>query len=383
MVQPHGNELVDRRVDAGRSDEIREDFDALVSVTLDENLFFDFVNIARGVYSPLRGFLSQNDFLKVVDDLTLEDGVLWPLPIVLDVNKNLADAIDPGTRIGFRGPDEIPVGVMDVDDVYRYNLEETCQRIFDTADRDHPGVEAIEAKGPFFVGGEIKAFGDATERNGGRDLTPKETRVLFKRLGWDKIVGYQTRNVPHRAHEYLQKSALEHVDGLFVQPKIGEKKSGDYADEAILRGYETLLSNYYPEELVVLSTFNSRMWYAGPREAIFDAIVRKNYGCTHFIIGRDHAGVGDYYDDFEAQELFEAVDNVGITPLYYSYAFYCTVCEGIVSEKTCPHGSEYHEEPSGTKLRALLNGGEKPATELMRPEVAESILQMDDAFVEE
>ncbi|SDJ34581.1 sulfate adenylyltransferase [Halovenus aranensis] len=380
MIQPHGNALVDRTVDAERSEQLRDGFEDLVTVTLDRNLLFDFQNLAQGVYSPLRGFMGRNDFLKVVNDVTLESGVPWPLPIVLDITTELANEIQPGDRIGLRRPDGQPVGVMDADSVYRYNEAETCHNLFGTTEEDHPGVRTVQDKNPFFVGGPIKAFADELPRNGGYDLTPKETRVLFKKRGWETIVGFQTRNAPHRAHEYLQKSALEHVDGLLIQPKIGEKKPGDYTNNAILNGYEALIEGYYPTDSVALSIFKSRMMYAGPREAVFDSIVRKNYGCTHFIIGRDHAGVGNYYGDFEAQRLFDGIGNVGIEPLYYHYAFYCTECDGIVSEKICPHDSECHIEPSGTELRKLLSDGERPSPELMRPEVADAVLSTDEVF---
>lgn len=383
MISPHGNELIERTIDTDRSQEFRESFDEYPTIELDRNLFFDFMNIAHGVYSPLRGFMSRNDFLKVVHDLTLESGVAWPLPIVLDVTNESASGIAPGDRVGICGPDGTPVGILDADSVYRYDEAETCENLFGTTDEDHPGVQAIRAKDPFFVGGPIKAFADALPRNGNHDLTPKETRVLFNKRDWETVVGFQTRNVPHRAHEYLQKSALEHVDGLLIHPKIGEKKSGDYTNKAILRGYESLIENYYPTKSIALSIFKSRMMYAGPREAVFDSIVRKNYGCTHFIIGRDHAGVGNYYGDFEAQELFDAIGNVGIEPLYYHYAFYCTRCDGVVSEKICPHDSDHHMEPSGTKLRSTLSKGERPPSELMRPEVAETVLSMGEIFVGE
>jgi sulfate adenylyltransferase len=382
MIQPHGNALVDRTVDSERSDQLRESFDSLTTITLDRNLLFDFQNLARGVYSPLTGFMSRNDFLKVVTDLTLENGVQWPLPIVLDIPTVLADEISPGDRLGIRRPDGTPVGVLDADSVYRYNEEETCEQLFGTTDDEHPGVQTIRSKDPFLVGGSIKAFAETLTRNGSHDLSPTETRVLFKKQGWDTIVGFQTRNAPHRAHEYLQKSALEHVDGLLIQPKIGEKKPGDYTNDAIIQGYETLIEHYYPVDEVALSIFKSRMMYAGPREAVFDSIVRKNYGCTHFIIGRDHAGVGNYYGDFEAQELFDALGDVGIEPLYYHYAFYCQRCDGIVSEKICPHDSDQHMEPSGTELRKTLGAGESPPPELMRPEVAETILDQEEVFIE-
>lgn len=383
MIQPHGNELVNRQVGPDRSAKLSNEFDDLAIVTLDRNLLFDFANIARGVYSPLRGFLCRNDFLKVVNDLMLENGAAWPLPIVLDIETQLANKIEPGDRIGLRAPEGTPVGIMNVDSIYRYNEAESCEKLFGTTDKEHPGVQTFQSKDPFFVGGPIKAFGDALPRNGSHDLSPRETRVLFNNLNWDTVVGFQTRNVPHRAHEYLQKSSLEHVDGLLIQPKIGEKKSGDYRNDAILKGYESLIENYYPTESVTLSMFKSRMWYAGPREAVFDSIVRKNYGCTHFIIGRDHAGVGDYYGDFEAQELFDTMGNIGIEPLYYHYAFYCQKCDGIVSEKVCPHGSDQHLEPSGTKLRSMLSDNESPPPELMRPEVTETVLTLEEIFVDE
>lgn len=383
MVRPHGNDLVDRIVGPERGRNLWKDIDESTTVTLNKNLLFDFVNIAQGVYSPLRGFMSHNDFLKVVNDLTLESGLVWPLPVVLDIDSQLANDIEPGDRIGIRRPDGTPVGVMDTDSVYRYDESTICTNVFGTTDEEHPGVRTIQNKDPFFVGGPIKAFSEAIPRNGNHDITPKEARVLFNKRGFDTVVGFQTRNVPHRAHEYLQKSALEHIDGLLIQPKIGEKKSGDYTNNAIIQGYESLIDDYYPSQSVVLSIFKSRMMYAGPREALFDSIVRKNYGCTHFIIGRDHAGVGNYYGDFAAQELFSAIADIGIEPLYYHYAFYCTKCDGVVSEKICPHNNDYHMEPSGTKLRGMLSEGEHPPSELMRPEVAETVLNLEEVFVQE
>jgi sulfate adenylyltransferase len=383
MLLPHGNNLVDRVMSEDRSAEIQSRFDRLVSIKLDQTLIFDLANIACGVYSPLKGFMSRNDFLKVINDISLESGVVWPLPIVLDIEAEMANKIKPGDRVGLKNPSGNPVGVIDVDSVYRYNDTETCEKLFGTTDDDHPGVRILNEKEPFFIGGSVKVFSNAVPRSGVYDISPREARVLFKKKGWNSVVGFQTRNVPHRAHEYLQKSALEHVDGLFIQPKIGEKKLGDYTNTAIIEGYKTLVDNYYPEELIALSMFKSRMWYAGPREAIFDSIVRKNYGCTHFIVGRDHAGVGNYYGDFEAQELFDAVGDIGIEPLYYHYAFYCTICDGIVSEKVCPHDSTHHIEPSGTKLRQMLKDDKEPPGELMRPEVAETVFKLDELFVGE
>lgn len=381
MIPPHGNTLVDRFLSPDRSEQLKAEFDDHSQIQLDQNLYYDFLNIASGAYSPLTGFLAQNDFLKVVNDMTLEGGEPWTLPIVLDISTQKANEISPGDRVGITGPDGEKLGLLDVGEIYRYNGEEAVEKIFGTTDRDHPGVQMFLDKDPFFVGGEIKAFADADGMDAEHFLKPVESRVLFNHKGWDSVVGFQTRNVPHRAHEYLQKSALEQTDGLFIQPKIGDKKKGDYDNEAILAGYDTLVEEYYPENAVVLAMFSSRMWYAGPREAVFDSIVRKNYGCTHFIIGRDHAGVGDYYGDFASQDIFEQVGEMGIAPLYYHYAFFCRRCDGVVSEKICPHDSEDRVEPSGTKIRGLLDDGELPDEKLMRPEVAEKILRMDDVFV--
>lgn len=383
MNTPHGNKLVNRYLSTTRTEELLAKFDQFESIKLDENLLFDFVNIATGVYSPLKGFLTRNDFRKVLNDLCLESGVPWTLPIFLDIEATVANSLEPGETIGLRTQDGTPVGILDVEEIYRYNKNQTSEQLFGTADLSHPGVRRIQSLNPFLVGGEIKAFRNGTYRIRENDLTPKETRVLFKSRGWDTIVGFQTRNVPHRAHEYLQRSALELHDGLLIQPKIGEKKEGDYTDQAIVEGYKTLIDNYYPSALSVLSIFKSRMWYGGPREAIHDAIVRKNFGCTHFVVGRDHAGVADFYDDFAAQTLFEQLGDIKVKPLFYHYAFYCDRCDGPASEKICPHGADYHHEPSGTKIRETLSDGEVPSSKLMRREVAETILAMDDKFISE
>ncbi len=383
MIRPHGNDLIDRCVDAARSDTIRQGFAELPQVTLDAELLADLRNIATGVYSPLRGFMSQHDFLKVINDMTLESGVAWTLPIVLDVDVDTAGGVVPGDRVGLITAGETPVGVLDVEDVYRFDAAETARALFGTTDPTHPGVRLIDRKAPFLIGGPVKTFADALPRSSRYDLSPRETRVLFAHHGWETVVGFQTRNAPHRAHEYIQKAALEQVDGVLIHPKLGQKKPGDYTDAAILAGYEALLEHYYPAGVVALSTFTSRMWYAGPREAVFDAIVRKNHGCTHFIVGRDHAGVGDYYGDFAAQELLDRFAHIGIAPITFDYAFHCAVCDGIVSEKVCPHDPSAWAVPSGTAIREVLAERRRPVPELMRPEVADRILKSEPIFVAE
>ena len=247
---------------------------------------------------------------------------------------------------------------------------------------EHPGVRKVYGLGDFLVGGEIHLLNDVPNPYSRYTLYPEETRVLFRERGWRTVVGFQTRNAPHLGHEYVQKTALTFVDGLFINPVIGRKKPGDFRDDVILKAYDALIKYYYPRNSVALSIFRTEMRYAGPREAIFHAIVRKNFGCTHFIVGRDHAGVGNFYGPYEAQEIFSDFPDLGITPLFFKEFFYCKKCGGVANPKTCPHGDEYHITFSGTKIRKMLLNGEVPPPELMRPEVAEAILSFDNPFVE-
>ncbi|MBO4248887.1 sulfate adenylyltransferase [Halomicrobium sp. IBSBa] len=378
MIEPHGGELVDRIVSEDRRALSKEVQDA-PSIHLDWSEYQELINIGVGRYSPIDGFLGQNDFLKVVNDMTLEDGTTWPLPITLDVDSDKAAELNPSTTAGLYHPDGHLVGKIDVSDIYGYNEEQSARKLFGTTERSHHGVGTFLNQEDFFVGGKISVIGDV--RYNENDLHPAETRVLFKHRGWERIVGFQTRNAPHRAHEYIQKSALELVDGLLIQPKLGDKQTGDYRDETILTAYSKLIDNYYQSERVALSVFPSPMRYAGPREALFDALVRKNQGCTHFIVGRDHAGVEDYYDEFGAQRIFQQVNDVGITPLFYDYSFYCERCDGMTSEKVCPHDDAERVYPSGTKIRSLLREGKQPSEKMIRPEVANTIADFSDPFI--
>lgn len=364
-----------------RAAEIVAETENATDISLDASQLNDAINIATGRFSPLTGFLCRNDFLKVVHDMTLEDGTAWSLPIVLDVCQKTSEELSPGERVKLVGPEGNVVGAIDVEDVYKYNKRQTAEAIYGTNDDDHPGVASHLNKGDYLVGGDIFLFKEM--RYNDHDLRPVESRVLFRKLGWETVVGFQTRNAPHRAHEYIQKTALENVDGLLVQPKLGDKKVGDYRDEVILGAYERLIDNYYPPESVTLSVFPSKMRYAGPREAVFDAIVRKNQGCTHFVIGHDHAGVGDYYGAFESQEVFEQIGDVGIEPLYFTKAFYCEDCDGMVSEKTCPHDEDARVLPRGSKIRRLVREGHFPSEKIMRPEVTEYVVNESDPFVDE
>lgn len=375
MIEPHGGKLVNRMF----PDQSDTQSNNQPSIEISPPILQDLLNIASGRYSPVSGFFTQNDFLKVAHDMTLEDGTVWPLPIILAVGSEKAAELEPTQRANLKRPNGEIIGEITVEEVYRYNKEEIAEAIFGTKDPSHPGVSGFLQKEDFLVGGPISLF------SGGRynthDLQPRESRVLFQRIDWDTVVGFQTRNAPHRAHEYIQKSALEFTDGLLIQPKLGNKKSGDYRDDIILETYEKLIEEYYPSKTVVLSVFPSRMRYAGPREAVFDAIVRKNQGCSHFIIGRDHAGVADYYDGFDAHRLFDQLGDIGIQPLFFSYSFYCKICDGMASEKICPHSDDDRVYPSGTEIRETVQRGEHPSEHVMRPEVANFIVDADEPFV--
>jgi sulfate adenylyltransferase len=381
MIEPHGGKLVERIFTEEHAEQIRSDLPNQPVIELGLGGYQDLVNISHGRYSPLDGFMTQNDFLKVVHDMTLEDGTVWPLPIVLDVSSETAEKLELGRKAGLRGPSGDLIGAIDVEEIYKYDNKTLAEGVFGTTDTGHPGVQHFYNREDFLVGGSIYMF--CEQRYNGADLVPKETRVLFEHRGWETVVGFQTRNAPHRAHEYIQKSALELTDGLLIQPKLGAKKVGDYRDDVILGAYQSLLEDYYPDNRASLSVFPSKMNYAGPREAVFDALVRKNQGCSHFIIGRDHAGVGDYYGGFEAQRIFREIEDIGITPLFYNYSFYCHKCDGMTSEKICPHHEDDQIHPSGTKIRNMIQSGSQPSEKIMRPEVAQYVMGVKEPFVSE
>lgn len=380
MIQPHDGELVDRVTSRTHEDQLRSELAGEKPVQLNQNQVQQLANIVNGRLSPLTGFMSKNDFRKVVYDMTLEDGTVWPLPVTLDIDAETAGDLSSGNKIGLESPGGTLVAGLDIQEVYTYDKQETARAIYDTTSRDHPGVRNLFNAGEYLIGGDVLAFAD--HRFNEHDLLPKETRVLFDDKGWETVVGFQTRNAPHRAHEYIQKSALEHADGLLIQPKLGDKKVGDYDDDTILGAYKRLIDEYYVGGSAVLSVFPSRMRYAGPREAVFDAIVRKNQGCTHFIIGRDHAGVENYYDGFDAHRIFDRIKDIGIEPLFYTYSFYCRKCDGMASEKICPHESSQQVQPSGTRIRALIQDEDRPPEQMMRPEVTDYLLNTESPFVE-
>ncbi len=376
---PHGGKLVSRVLPPERRAEAEERIRSLPVVRLDARQLSDLQMIAQGAFSPLEGFLCREDYRNVLRHMRLADGTVWSLPITLAVDAESAHRLKEGQEVALAAPDGRSVGLLELEEVFPYDKEEEAQSVFRTTDPAHPGVQALLQRGDVLLGGKVWALELARGEGpfGPYWLTPAETRAEFARRGWRTVVGFQTRNPIHRAHEYLQKCALEMVDGLLVHPLVGETKADDIPAEVRLRCYEALLGGYYPRERVLLAVFPAYMRYAGPREAIFHALCRKNYGCTHFIVGRDHAGVGSYYGPYDAQHIFRefAPEELGITPLFFENAFYCRRCGGMASAKTCPHPPEDQVNLSGTQVRAMLARGELPPPEFTRPEVARLLLE--------
>jgi sulfate adenylyltransferase len=380
MPNPHGNKLVNRVLHGKERKRALQTAATLEKVEISEAAARDVENIAKGVFSPLEGFMSRDEFETVLHLMRLPSDLAWTMPIVLDVPKAKAEKLreDRDVALYF---DHEPLAIMHLEEKYRFNKNELARRIFGTLDLAHPGVEMITKMSNLLLGGEVDLINEPPGRYDQYKLAPVETRILFQERGWRTVVGFQTRNPPHLGHEYVQKTALAFVDGVFINPVIGKKKRGDFQDDVILDAYNTLMKNYYLKDSIVMSILPFEMRYAGPREAIFHAIVRKNFGCTHFIVGRDHAGVGNFYGPYDAQRIFDDFPDLGITPLFFKSFFYCKRCGGVTNEKACPHGADAHVSFSGTKIREALSTGHIPPKELVRPEVANLILKHPHPFV--
>lgn len=373
-IKPHGGKLVNRIT--------QKNANGMFSVSVSEDLANDVENIADGIFSPLEGFLSKADFDSVITKGRLSNDLAWTVPIVLDVDKDSAQKAKDFKDIALQTTHGV-FAILHVEDSYTFDKTKTSQAVYGTTDINHPGVAKTMSMNDYLLGGKIDYIKrpDADPIRKYR-LTPNDTRKAFSDAGWKTIAAFQTRNPPHVAHEMLQKESFLSCDGVFVNPLIGKKKSGDFIDQVILESYLAMISNYYPNNRCTLATLHTEMRYAGPKEAIHHAIMRQNYGCTNIIIGRDHAGVGKYYSPFAAQDIFSDYPDLDIKPLFFPAFYYCKKCLAFTNERACPHSPDFHEQISGTKLRQIIDEGKSPSEFIMRPEVVKVIQSFKKPFVE-
>lgn len=378
MIQPHGGELINRLVEGERKNELIDKAKYLRKIQLTPREISDLEMIAIGGFSPLEGFMIKKDYQEVIENKRLSSGLPWTIPITLAVSREEAQPLKEGEEISLTGISNEILAILQLEEKYPYDKRKEARLVYCTEEDTHPGVRALYQQGDILLGGKVSVISlPRHTRFLQYRLSPLQTRRIFQERGWKRVVGFQTRNPVHRAHEYILKCALEVVDGLLLHPIVGETKKDDIPAEIRIKCYQVLLERYFPQDRVVLAVNPSAMRYAGPREAIFHAIVRKNYGCTHFIVGRDHAGVGNYYRPFAAQDIFDEFsgEEMGIIPLCFGNSFYCRKCRSIVSHKTCPHPEKDHFSLSGTRVRELLRVGEIPPPEFTRPEVANILVE--------
>jgi sulfate adenylyltransferase len=377
-IAPHGGTLVDLLVTGPEAESLEREAENRPKITVNERELSDLEMLAVGALSPLRGFVGETDYRSILETMHLENGLAWTIPVTLSLTDEEAKRVGGADAVALVAEEGgRPLALLEISGVFKRDREREAIAVFGTEDVEHPGVAALHKAGDFCLAGDLKVLrtpehDDFLEYR----LTPAQTRAAFRERGWKSVVGFQTRNPIHRAHEYIQKCALEIVDGLLVHPLVGATKADDVPPDVRMRCYEALFDGYYPRDRAMVSVFPAAMRYAGPKEAIWHAIARKNYGCTHFIVGRDHAGVGSYYGTYDAQKIFEQfdADELGIMPLKFEHSFWCNECEGMGSPKTCPHDAEDRVSLSGTKVREMLRNGERPPQEFSRPEVADILI---------
>jgi sulfate adenylyltransferase len=377
LIAPHGGELIINMVGESERVALPARANTLPKFKIGSRQLADLEMLAIGAYSPLRGFMTRADYQGSVNDMHLANGLPWSIPITLSTTTEQAANLKEGSEIALVDALGIVQAIMTVEEKFGYDKELEARKVYRTTDSAHPGVKAVYEQGDVLLGGPV-CVGALHQPTFARyRLTPLQSRQAFVDHGWKHIVGFQTRNPVHRAHEYIQKCALETVDGLYLHPLVGDTKGDDIPADVRMQCYEVLLENYYPTDRVILGVLPAAMRYAGPREAIFHALIRKNYGCSHFIVGRDHAGVGSYYGTYDAHHIFAEFDptKLDIIPMFFDHTFYCRACETMASSKTCPHQSEQHVTLSGTKVRQMLQAGEIPPREFSRPEVAQVLIK--------
>ena len=376
LIAPHGGKLINREAAGDEATSLQEKAKSLPLLRLTSRALSDLELIANGGLSPLEGFMTQAQYRSVVEEMHLPNGDVWSLPVTAAASREDADSYKDGQQIALAGESGEPLALLDLEERFDYDKQAEAEQVYRTTEDAHPGVAALYAQGEVLLGGKVTVFRQPSEAFAEYRLTPAQTRAAFTERGWSTVVGFQTRNPVHRAHEYIQKTAMEIVDGLLLHPLVGDTKEGDIPPDVRMKCYQVLLDGYYPRDRVLLSVLPAAMRYAGPREAIFHALVRKNYGCSHFIVGRDHAGVGSYYGTYDAQTIFQEFtrEELGMTPLFFEHSFYCRSCLSMASTKTCPHDADQRVALSGTRVREMLAAGEVPPPEFTRPEIARILI---------
>ncbi|OGO62853.1 MAG: sulfate adenylyltransferase [Chloroflexi bacterium RBG_19FT_COMBO_50_10] len=375
LIPPHGGKLVYRVLQSAPG---KSHLDSLAKIRLDQNKQMDLEQIAVGTYSPIEGFMGEEDFRSVINTMRLADGTVWPLPIVLDVSVETADQLAIGEVVGLSDEQDEVMALLHLEEKFCFDKEETVIKLYGTDSLDHPGVRMIYEMQPVLLGGQVDLIRGRKSETRAYELTPKQLRRLFDDRGWSSVLGFHTRNIPHKGHEFIQLKALEdeNCDGLLVQPVVGKKKSGDFKPEYIIKSYEKMIENFYPREMVVLAAFSTFSRYAGPREALFTALCRKNFGCSHFIVGRDHTGVGNYYDPYASHRIFDQFPDLGLKIVKFDEIFYSKKLNQYVQGNSLFPEDENDtlRMISGTQARAMLLRGESPPVWFMRPEISSVVL---------